>query len=64
MGHTLAWWGKSEYAVGLRVNTLRTCTEQLTVQVLTRVLIHTLQTSQKGTTRYKYSTIWGIPLQA
>ena len=52
MVHTLAWWGKSEssmlcrhgeHAVVLRINTLRTCTEQQTVQVLTQVLIHTLQ---------------------
>ena len=68
MGHTLARWGKSEssmlcrhgdHAVGLRINTLRTCTEQQTVQVLTHVLIHTLQTSHKGTTRYKYSMSLG-----
>ena len=32
-----------EHAVVLRINTLRTCTEQQTVQVLTQVLIHTLQ---------------------
>ena len=37
------------HAVGLRVNTLRTCTEQQTVQVLTHVYRYTrtLQTSHK-----------------
>ena len=45
-----------KHAVGLRINTIRTCTEQQTVQVLTQVLIHThTSDSQKGTTHYKYS---------
>ena len=49
-----------KHAVSLRINTLRTYTEQQTVQVLTHVVIYTLQTSHKGTTQYKY--IFGIYL--
>ena len=36
-----------KHAVGLRINTLITCTEQQTVQVLTHVLIHTPDKSQR-----------------
>ena len=46
-----------KHAVGL--NTFRACKEQQTVQVLTHAFIYTLQTSHKGTTRYKCSIYLG-----
>ena len=50
-----------KHAVGLRMNTLRTCTEQQTVQGLTHVVTdtHIFQISHKGTTQYKYSISLG-----
>ena len=48
-----------KHTVGLRINILRICTEQQTIQVLTGCYTHTLQTSHKGTTCYKYSISLG-----
>ena len=54
-----------KHAVGLRINTIRTCTEQQTVQVLTQVLIHT-HTSDKSQRYYPLQVqyIFDIPPQA
>ena len=50
-----------KHTVGLRVNTLRTCTEQQTVQVLTDIYRYTHTSDMlQGTTRYKY--IFGVYL--
>ena len=50
------------HAVGFRINTLRTCTEQQTVQVLTHVVIHT---SDKSRMYYPLQVhLWNIPPQA
>ena len=51
------------HAVGLRVNTLRTCTEQQTVQVLTHIYRYT---HFRHVTRYYPLQVylWDIPPQA